>query len=184
MTQVGHVLVGGGMLGVLSTPREMSARARAAYFVALALLANVPDLPFRGWGHDAYHVSHSLFVNGLLILLSLAGLALWRARGGRRLDRRFVVGGVAAWLSHLLLDSMYSNGRGLAMFWPLSDARLALPIPWLSTVRSPQPLTDWYTLRVCAIEFVFYGLFVVLALVIRRAGGASSYLSPREDKLA
>jgi membrane-bound metal-dependent hydrolase YbcI (DUF457 family) len=167
MTQVGHVLTG-GVVGVLSTPGETAVRNRWFYFLSLALLANVPDLPVHGWGHDSYRISHSLFVNGLLILLSLAALALGQARRARRLDGRFVAGGVTAWLSHLLLDSMYNHGRGLAMFWPLSEARLALPVPWFSTVRSPKPLTDWATLRVCAIEFAVFGCLLALAIVFRR----------------
>ncbi len=167
MTQVGHSLVA-VTIGVVTVPQTAPARVKSLYYAVLVVLANVPDFPVAGWGHDAYHVSHSIFVNLALIVLCLSvGVLAWRLRH-RVVRWRVVLGGVAAWLSHLLLDSMYNHGRGVAIFWPFSDARLALPVPWFSTVRNPRPFTDWQTLQVAVIEFVSYGALLGAVLLVQR----------------
>jgi len=167
MTQVGHSLTA-ITIGVVTIPKMSSARTKAVYYATLVVLANVPDFPIAGWGHDAYHISHSVFVNLALIVLCLAfGLVFWRF-GKRTVRWRMVIGGVAAWLSHLLLDSMYNHGKGVAIFWPFSDARLALPVPWFATVRNPRPFTDWQTLQVAVIELVSYGTVLAVVILVKR----------------
>jgi membrane-bound metal-dependent hydrolase YbcI (DUF457 family) len=167
MTTVGHTLMGTA-IGILCLPQQTSARWKAGYFTAFVVLPNIPDLPFPHWGHDRYNFSHSLFVNLLLCLIVVAllgGYANIRHASG---DGKVLGGGVAAWLSHLALDSFYNHGRGIAIFWPLSDAHLALPIPWFSVVRFP-PLS-LALLQECAIEFASYFPLVLLAYSLRRAG--------------
>jgi hypothetical protein len=166
MTQVGHALTGAA-IGVLCLPRGSSATHKAFHIAAFALLANLPDLPFPGWSHDRYEISHSLFVNALLISLAAAGLIVMpRARaslGGWPV----ATAGALAWLSHLLLDTFYNHGGGLAMFWPFSEARLALPIAWFSIVQGPPfPITP-ATWRVYAIEFAAYLPALLLAILLR-----------------
>jgi membrane-bound metal-dependent hydrolase YbcI (DUF457 family) len=167
VTLVGHSLAA-ITIGVVTVPKTAPARVKTLYYAALVVLANVPDFPLAGWGHAAYHVSHSIFVNLALIVFCLSiGVFAWRLRH-RVVCWRMVLGGVAAWLSHLLLDSMYNHGRGIAIFWPFSDARLALPVPWFSTVRNPRPFTDWQTLQVAVIEFVSFGTLLVAVLLVQR----------------
>ena len=175
MTQVGHSLTA-ITIGVVAVPKTAPARVKALYYAALVVLANVPDFPFAGWGHDAYHVSHSIFVNLTLIVFCL-GVGVLALRLSHRVLRwRMVLGGVAAWLSHLLLDAMYNHGKGVAIFWPFSDARLALPVPWFSTVRNPRPFTDWQTLQVAVIEFASYGALLVAVLLVQQ------YIRRREQR--
>ncbi|MFW6051344.1 MAG: metal-dependent hydrolase [Myxococcota bacterium] len=164
MTTVGHTLTGLA-IAFAALPSGPDARRRRGLAVLCALAANAPDAPLPGWGHDAYHVSHSLFVNAAIILafpLMLRGsdrarraVAGWRGYG--------VVAG--AWMSHMLLDSFYNHGRGIAVFWPVSDAHLVLPIPWFSTVRPPW--RSAHNLQVFGIELLVYGSVLLAALAWR-----------------
>ena len=166
MTQVGHALTGAA-IGVLCLPPHLSKRAAGGYLVAFALLANVPDFGFKNWGHDRYDISHSVFAN-LLIILALAAVFWLLPVVRARIGRRVFLGGAASWLSHLLLDSFYNHGLGVAIFWPFSTTRLALPIPWLSVLNSPLPIT-WQAVQVWAIELVSFLPLLLLAIRLRRA---------------
>jgi hypothetical protein len=166
MTQVGHSLVGLAV-GVMVAPRQLSWRGRLVYGATFAALANLPDLPAPNWGHDRYHISHSLFVNALLITLIWAALGWHAGLRGRLGGWAVAVGGGLAWLSHLPLDSFYNHGLGVAIFWPLSDASLVLPITWFSTVPSPPPFTPAHWQEYAA-EFASYAPAVLLAWAVRR----------------
>jgi membrane-bound metal-dependent hydrolase YbcI (DUF457 family) len=165
MTTVGHILMGTA-IGVLCLPERKSSRWKAAYFFVFALLANIPDLPFPNWGHDRYYLSHSLLVN-LLLSLAVVFLLSWRRDIRSQLSGKILVAGVAAWLSHLLLDSLYGNSVGVAIFWPFSDAYLSLPIPWFHVVN---PRMTTALLQEFAVEFACYFLLVLLAAGLRRIG--------------
>jgi hypothetical protein len=168
LTSVGHSLTGVS-LGLLVMPRGLHPRTRALYLFGFALLANIPDLRLPGWGHDRYEISHSLFVNLALLLALLLPLMIrpgFRARLG---GLRAILAGAGAWLSHLVLDSFYDHGKGVAILWPLSAARLNLSLPWFSSLRGTWGW-DGHTARVVAIELVFYGALVVTALLVRGRG--------------
>ncbi len=166
MITVGHTLLGAAV-AVVCLPKPCPWPRALGHSAAFMLAANVPDLPLPGWGHDRYDISHSVFSNALLIVAVTAALGLPKPA------RRWVGGwGVlaalaGAWLSHLLLDSFYNHGRGVAIFWPVSSARLALPIPWFSVVPPPPPFTAalW---KEFAAEVVSYGPLLAAALVWRR----------------
>ena len=88
-------------------------------------------------------------------------------------DRRLILFGAAACLSHLLLDTFYNHGNGLAMFWPASEATLAFPIPWFETIKSP--LASVQNLKTFAIEFACYAPLLLLATVyLRRRSTATA----------
>ena len=149
-------------------PQHLSKRVAGGYFVAFALLANVPDFGFKNWGHDRYDISHSVFVNLLIILVVITGLWLLPGVRARIGGRTVILGGAASWLCHLLLDSFYNHGLGVAIFWPFSAARLALPIPWFSVLISPLPIT-WQGVQVWAIELASFLPLLLLAIGLRRA---------------
>jgi len=138
-------------------------------FAVFALLADIPDFPFPGWGHYKYHISHSIFVNCGLIAIALLGLAVARMWKGLRIPKRVVAGGVVAWASHFLLDSMYNHGLGIRIYWPLGSGSLVLPVPWFSTLEHSPPPLNTHTFRVFAIELVCYSLLLGAVLVARRA---------------
>ncbi len=168
MTGTGHTLTGAAV-GVMCMPRQASAQGKAVHLAVFVLLANLPDLSLRNWGHDRYDVSHSVFVNLLIIVVAAAILGSWK-RANLWIGGWWVIaGGALAWLSHLLLDSFYSHGKGVAIFWPFSDARLVLPIPWFSVVESPPPITA-AIIREFLVEFASYFPLVLLAILIRKTG--------------
>ena len=161
---VGHSLLGFS-LGALAIPRSWPRRPKLLAFGVLALLAGGPDLPAPLWGHSRYLISHSLFVNlGLMVGVAAVAAASPRLRGAVG-GWPLVCAGAAAWLSHLLLDSFYSHGKGVRIFWPLSGDELNLPLPWFDVLRVGIRPHD--ALRIFAIEFAFYGTLLALCLLWR-----------------
>jgi membrane-bound metal-dependent hydrolase YbcI (DUF457 family) len=167
MTQVGNTLTGLA-IGILCMPRGSRAASKVAHMAAFAVLANVPDIPLPGWSHERYDISHSIFVNLLLIGLVIFALALSRATRHRIGGWRVMAGGALTWLSHLLLDSFYNHGHGIAIFWPFSDARLVLPVSWFSVMPATPPPVTPQMLQIWLIEFAAYFPLVMLALLGRR----------------
>lgn len=164
MTPIGHSLAGLS-LAVLGAPLPRSLRAHALFAAAFVVLPNIPDAPIPGWGHDDYRVSHSLLVNAALaaLLVRLLSLSarLWAAIGGAR----GALCGALAWQSHFLLDSFYNHGKGVAIYWPVSRARLVLTMPWFNTL--PRWTLEWSTARIVLIEAGFYGTILLLAIAAR-----------------
>jgi membrane-bound metal-dependent hydrolase YbcI (DUF457 family) len=169
MTLTGHLLTGTA-IGIVVMSEYKSDGVKAVHLISFALLALLPDWPIKGWAHQRYYFSHSLFVNLLMIAAGfMVFLFLPKARN-RIGGWPVLVGAVLAWLSHLLLDSFYNHGHGVAIFWPFSDARLKLPIPWLAVVNSPVfPITP-EKVRGVLIETVSFLPLVILAIVIRKKG--------------
>ena len=71
-----------------------------------------------------------------------------------------------AWLSHLPLDSMYAHGQGIAIFWPFSDAHLAMPVSWFETLNLPA--RSEHNLRVFRIELLVFGTALLSCAGLRR----------------
>lgn len=168
MTQTGHILTGIA-IGSLCMPVSSTTKRKVAHLIAFMFLANIPDFPLKNWGHDRYDISHSILVNLLMIgSAAVVALALKHVHirsGGWTV----LLGATLAWLSHLLLDSFYNDGYGLALLWPVSDARLILSIPWFEVVDGlPPPITP-QMIRASLIEFVSYFPLVIIAMLIRRA---------------
>ena len=164
MTQVGHVIAG-ATIGVLSMPKEITPKQKTIHIIVFMLMATIPDWPFKNWGHDRYYLSHSLFVT--LLLIALLFIALFVSKNLRKKigDWPVMMGGALAWLSHLLLDSFYNHGKGIAIYWPFSNARLALPIPWFDVGTGSLA----HLMQVFLIEFISYSPFLLLALLFRRS---------------
>jgi membrane-bound metal-dependent hydrolase YbcI (DUF457 family) len=166
MSPVGHSLVGLTFATIAAQPNQ-SYRTRIGIAAAFIALASLPDWPLPNWGHDRYDISHSIFVNLGLVALTVG---FWKAnlRFRSRVSSRTFFFGIAAWLSHLLLDSFYNHGRGVAIFWPLSDGRLKFPIPWFSTLDLSQPIWGLHNMSVFAIELLAYSPLLVVALIARK----------------
>ncbi len=163
MTTVGHSLTGLSLAALTLPPGQ----SRRWYVVAAAIFvffANVSDFPLPGWGHSAYHVSHSIFVTTLLA--SLMALLLFWPTFHAKVGAKVLAAWSIAWLSHLPLDSMYAHGQGIAIFWPFSEAHLAMPVPWFETVSLPARTVD--NLRVFGIETVIFGAALIVCIGLRR----------------
>jgi len=174
MTGVGHGIVGAAC-GITCMPASLSHRQKVLHLLAFIALANLPDLPVPPyWGHSLYYFSHSLFVNLAVIGVSVAIMyfLVGFVPGARDNPtyRWIILAGGLAWLSHLLLDTFYNHGKGLLMFWPLSTARLALPVPWLAVLTRPRlPLK---VARILLLELVTFAPVLFLA-IWHRAGPTS-----------
>ena len=168
MTPIGHSMMGLTFAAFAlpvegkTTNRILRSGGIAFAFVALA---NLPDWPLPGWGHDQYHISHSVFVNAGLICVAIAMARLF-ATNTRYGSWRFLSLAAMAWLSHLLLDSFYNHGRGIAIFWPVSSGRLKLPIPWFGNWDLKQSIVSRDNLTVFGIEFIAYAPILLAAILI------------------
>ena len=166
MTPIGHCLMGLSVAS-LTIPPGWGWRTKLAGLAVLAAAANVPDLPLPYWGRPYHHVSHSVFVTlGLMaaqaaVLSCLPGLR--RKVGGWTFAGAFML----SWASHLLLDSFYGHSEGARIYWPMSEATLSLPIPWLDGVSDRLPWSDAMVLRVVGIELLFFGTILALCLAAR-----------------
>ncbi len=161
MTPVGHTLTGLAIATAVM-PSGWSTRARLGVYATMAILANVPDAPFPFWGHARYDISHSIFVTAVVVT-ALVLVCRWAFP---KLPTALLWGGAIAWFSHLLLDTMYNHGKGLAVFWPVSDARVALAVPWFETM-SLSELLGMHNLRVFAVEGVVFGVVWLAAALVR-----------------
>lgn len=177
VTTVGHSFAGLSF-AALTLPPGHSRRWYALTGLAFVFFANLPDFPLPGWGHNLYYVSHSVFVT-VLLASALALLLRWSGApvpiGGK-----VVVALSAAWLSHMVLDSMYSHGQGIAIFWPFSDAHLALPVPWFDTVSLP--VRSEHNRRVLAIETMVYGAVFASALGLRQVWFRRRCSTPKDAR--
>ena len=159
MTLVGHTLTGMA-IGVCLLPSPLRSRQGMVGVLFCGVLANLPDLPVHGWGHDAYHVSHSIFVNLGLGVIAWTLIHFGRHLANVDVSARLQLAGLFAWMSHFLLDTFYSHGKGVRLFWPVSDARLALPIPVFDTLGGWPPAMNGHTARVFGIELAAYGVLL------------------------
>jgi len=167
MTFVGHSLVGAS-LAQAAIPAGASRKQWWFVVHLFVLLAYLPDLPFPGWGHNRYFFSHSLFVN-LLLMIPMAALACYAVFRQGRPGYALVAWAAVAWLSHFPLDALYNHGRGIAIYWPFSDAVLNLPLPWFATLDMRQPLTAAHNVRVFRVEALAYLPLFGAALLGRMA---------------
>jgi len=177
MTFVGHVLTGAA-IGMVAMPDYPRKSQKTIHLLVFALLATVPDWPFKNWGHELYYFSHSIFINLLFIGLGWVILfitpRLWKKYSldseTWQVSWQLMLGGSLAWLSHLLLDTFYNHGKGLMMFWPVSDARLALPVPWLAVASRPFLPVSAGNVRIFLLEFLTFLPLVILANLIHKTG--------------
>lgn len=161
----------GASIGALVLPRRLKLPVLLGGLGVFAALAFAPDVPAPGWGHHRYIVSHSAFVNGGIVLAAVVVLGLFRPV--RRVVGGWLVilGGAMAWMSHLMLDSLYNHGHGVIIGWPWSRFCLNLPLPWFHTLYTDRPSLGPDNLRVLAIELCFYLPVFLLCLWFRRRPG-------------
>lgn len=107
--------------------------------------------------------SHSLLA-ALVFALPAAGLCTWLA--GVRY-RRAVVVMLAGFLSHLLLD-IFTWGRGIELFWPLTHTRIASPVPLFLGVRHSSGAPLWMHALTAANDLTFCAVVWALMWAWRR----------------
>jgi membrane-bound metal-dependent hydrolase YbcI (DUF457 family) len=166
MTPIGHTLTG-LTIGYLAIPRATPIKPKMLLLAAFAIAASVPDLPLPFWGHFRYEISHNIFSTTLGVLL-LELVLVWRFRGREPVGWRVMLGLALAWYSHLLLDSMYNHGYGVAMFLPLSEQSFALPVPWLAR-GDREHIFSLHNVMVAVYEVLTFAPLVVMAYLVKKA---------------
>lgn len=165
MSPIGHSLIGATIAATLWYKRS-SLRVRTKFLCGTIVAANLPDLPFPYWGHTRYDISHSIF-SGMTVVVFYTLLArLTSLRNTFSGNWRFIAAGTLAIYSHYFLDTLYNHGKGMAPFWPFSEARVALPITWLAHMQL-EPLFSSHNLTVWTIEFAVFGSLSAMILLTR-----------------
>ena len=104
-----------------------------------------------------------MFVTALLT--SLLSMLVLLPRFDRTVGARIVAAWAFTWLSHMFLDSLYAHGAGIGIFWPFSNAHLALPVPWFETLRWP-PVSE-HNRNVIRTELLVFGTVLAVCLGMR-----------------
>jgi membrane-bound metal-dependent hydrolase YbcI (DUF457 family) len=164
MTTLGHSLTGLAALAFCLPPR-LGWLERLLGAIGFIALASIPDWPLPFWGHHQLSVSHSLWVN-LALCATLAAL-FWKIVPRPFSRRRILACAAVAWLSHLLLDTLYGDLPGVAIYWPFSDALASLPLPWLKTLAQVPPPFDPAVIRILLLEALTFAPLVVVAIWLR-----------------
>lgn len=164
MTSVGHSLVGAS-IGLVCLPGFKKIQNRLVFLVGFIAVASLPDWPIPGWGHYRLDISHSVIVNGGIMLGLVLGM---RGLAGPTLQtyRLAVVGMLITWLSHFLLDTLYVDSS-MALFRPLSDIEMSLPVPWLNTMPHVPAPFDRQILSIFWYEALTFMPFLILAAIWR-----------------
>ncbi len=164
MTTLGHSLTGLAAL-TFCLPLRLGWLGRLGWAILFIALASIPDWPLPFWGHRQLAVSHSLWGN-LALCAALAALS-WRLVPRRFNRARIMACAAIAWLSHLLLDTLYGDLPGVAIYWPFSNALASLPLPWLKSLAQVPPPFDPAVIRIMLLEALTFAPLVVLALWLR-----------------
>lgn len=151
LTHAAVPLIAGWGLGTRRVPLRLILAGMVAAMLpdadVLGFRFGIPyDSPF---GHRGF--SHSLAVAALIGLA--AALGARRLASGPRVAFAFVAISAA---SHGLLDMLTNGGRGVALWWPLSEARLFAPFrPVQVSPIGLHGLLDPAMLRVLVSEAVW-----------------------------
>lgn len=140
--------------------------------VLFALMA--PDLDaaagfVTGQGVGRFHngLTHSLLCAPVFgCVFALIGRPIARCKG--RLLFRL---GSVAYLSHIVLDLFNARGRGVQLFWPLSETRFASPVPlFYGVIHSVD--APWSVHLVTIVNELLFAAAVWIACVWRRRRGS------------
>ena len=162
-----------GLLGatVVAALRPSSEPRTAKLLLTGALLAISPDfdyilnwlkIDYGGWHHGFTHSIPFAIVMGIVMIAIFRD---WKFRS-------YLVY-TAAYVSHTLLDFLFTDSRGVALWWPFTNDRykLSLPFPidyvWSNTSLL-QTLID--ILKLCLVEFLIFAPILFVVLWVRHAG--------------
>jgi len=133
-----------------------------------ALLGIAPDFDYAlnwmrisggGWHHGFTHSIPFALVLGFVMIALFRN---WKVRS-------YLVF-TAAYASHTLLDFMFTESRGVALWWPFTNYRYKLRLPnpidytWSHTSLLE---TIFDVLRICFTELVIFGPILVAVIWLR-----------------
>jgi len=164
---IAHGLLGASIVEAL---RPSSRRRSAKLLLLGALLAISPDFDYAlnwlriswgGWHHGFTHSIPFALLVGLVLIVVFRD---WRVRSYLLFT--------LAYLSHALLDFMFTESRGIALWWPFTNYRYKLRLPTLIEYAwSRASLSDTVLdiLKLCLLELVIFGPILLAVLWIRSA---------------
>jgi inner membrane protein len=165
MASIGHILVGLAAARVAEPHARLGARLYTA--IGLATLSLLPDLdvfafrlgiPYEApFGHRG--ASHSL---AAAVVIGIAVALMWRPP--RRTLLRTAVLCIAVVATHGLLDMLTDGGEGVALAWPISDARMFFD--WRPLPVSPigRAIVSARGLEVLATELLWFAPLLAFGL--------------------
>ncbi len=144
-----------------------------------AVLGVCPDVDYvlnwlrvlgRGWHHGFTHSVVFALVVGIVVSW-VFGVRGWRGM--------LVCAGAV--LSHLLLDYLFTDSRGIALCWPVTDQRFKLGIPewsYYQFAKGSPGLLGFVKLSVIEL-FVFGPIFAISVWCSRRRYRVAAPVGPR-----
>ena len=171
---IAHGLLGASVVAAL---RPSSERRSVKLLLLGAFLAISPDFDYAlnwlridwgGWHHGFTHSIPFALVVGLVMIALFRD---WRVRS-------YLVF-TGAYVSHTLLDLMFTESRGVALWWPFTNyrykLRLAGPIEYAwSRASLLDTLLD--VLTICLAELLIFGPILLLVIWIRHFNQGKSSL--------
>jgi inner membrane protein len=160
-----------------AAPGAMSCRAavRAIPILAFALLGLLPDIDLIVVALGAPDSAAGGHRGGSHSLLTAIALGIGAGVVAKRIGWGAVRTALAVTLavgSHGILDAFGQGGRGIPLFWPVSEHRFMAPASWRLLPDAPRGmkfLTRSGLMEV-ATEFVYFLPFTIYALLPARAG--------------
>jgi len=163
---LGHALIAGSLTTV-AWPVTTPAGFRRAVVVG-SVLGVCPDFDYLlNWLHALGPGWHHGFTHSVVFALVVGVAASW-VFGIRGWRGALVCTG--AILSHLLLDYLFTDSRGIALWWPVTDQRFKLGIEEWSYYQLAKGSPGWFGfVKLSAIELVVFGpIFAISVRCSRR----------------
>ena len=118
------------------------------------------QIDWGGWHHG---FTHSIPFALLVGLVMIAIFRDWQVRS-------YLVF-TLAYMSHTLLDLLFTESRGVALWWPFTNHRYKLELPSLIdyTWRHTSMLATFVdVLKICLAELLIFGPIFLLVIWLRR----------------
>jgi membrane-bound metal-dependent hydrolase YbcI (DUF457 family) len=134
-----------------------------------AFLGICPDFDYAlNWARISGGGWHHGFTHSVLFSLVLGSVAA--AAFGEKKARSLVLFAAAA-ASHVLLDYLFTESRGVALWWPFTKRRFKLDLP--------NPVDYWWgnstlweaaagVLRISLVELAMFGPLLLAVLLLKR----------------
>ncbi|HXE58092.1 MAG TPA: metal-dependent hydrolase [Gemmatimonadales bacterium] len=167
MATLGHVAIGMALGRLHLAGRTAPVRRQLVSLAAYAALALAPDLDFLAepWVHDpAAPLAHRVATHSLFA--ALAAGAVIGAVAGRRGEpgiRTAILSALAVAL-HGLVDTLSSQGLGVALLWPFSTERLWAPWRIVPGFPAVEDILSPIVVPILAVEFLLFLPFLIYAL--------------------
>jgi inner membrane protein len=149
-----------------------SKKAHAKALILAGLCSIIPDADVLAFSYDISYTSiwgHRGWTHSLVFALGFGTLIAGLFYGKEKDWWKMAIWFVLATASHPLLDMLTTGGRGCALWWPFSDARIFFPVRVIlvSPLGALAFLSQW-GLAVLRSEALWIGLPCLVLVVLSR----------------